>query len=225
VGDGKLARRRTMKTRRREWTFAAILVLVMGCSVQGDGVAETRATSTVEVEIEEAAGDEVQEEVELGEGGGEEQTALDVAKERVLGALGDRWPENERRAWVVDGPQGVVFVRAAIEGAYPGTGVAALVYDPETERTYGRRGEHGIARLVQERGWLQESRLADRELIQVVHQAQFDGILIIAEPVVEPLEGGGVRVVLPSLTMRGDPNITYGVELREEGEEVVERLD
>jgi hypothetical protein len=143
---------------------------------------------------------------------------LDLAVERARGALASEGGAAE--VSVLDGPEGTRIVRAAIPGAYPGTGVAALIYDPRSGKTYGKHGERNIAQLVQERGWLAR-RLPDAQLIRLVHEARFDGILQLANPVVEPGAGGGLRVVLPTVALGGEPLRTWIVELPDSGAEAV----
>jgi hypothetical protein len=121
---------------------------------------------------------------------------------------------------VVDGYDGLRIVRARHPEAYPGTGVAALIYDPATDRTHGKRGEHSLAVLLQSRGWI-ENRPPDDQLIRLVHEATFDGILILQGPIVEVAADGTLQVSLPAYTMRGDHDRTWIVSLPATGDETV----
>jgi hypothetical protein len=142
------------------------------------------------------------------------------AEARSRAALKAQRPDATIEVRVLDGPGGTKIVRARDPAASPGTGVAALVYDPETGETYGKHGERGLARLVQARGWL-DQRLPDAELIRLVHEARFDGVLILRDATVEAGEGGGLRVRLPVHTMRGDHRRTWIVTLPRDGDEAV----
>jgi hypothetical protein len=144
------------------------------------------------------------------------------AKARAEAALAAASPSATAEVRVLDGPGGTQIVRAVDPAAYPGTGVAALIYDPATDKTYGKRGEASVARLVQERGWL-DQRLPDADLIRLVHEARFDGLLMLGEASVEAADAGGLRVRLPVHGMDGAATHTWLVTLPAAGDEAVER--
>jgi hypothetical protein len=146
---------------------------------------------------------------------------LDAARERVRVALErmrrdpDAAIETSSRA----GPGGTGIVSARFSGAYPGTGVAALIYDPDSETTYGKRGERDLAALFQSRGWLDDP-LADSEVIELVHFGHYDGVLILQGERVERREDG-LRVTLPAHTMRSRLRATYVVDIPAKGDIVI----
>lgn len=150
------------------------------------------------------------------------KSGIEDAERRALDSLAAERPDAQLEVSVLAGPGGVQIVRARDPEAYPGTGVAALVYDPATGRTYGKRGEDSLASLLRSRGWIEE-RLADADLIRLVHEALFDGILILKDPTVEVTADGVLQVHLPAHTMRGDHDRTWIVTLPATGDETVSK--
>ena len=146
---------------------------------------------------------------------------MDAARERVRAALERtrRSPEASIEVHTRAGPGGTGIVRARFSDAYPGTGVAAVIYDPEGQLTYGKHGERDIAALFQRRGWLNDL-LTDSDIIELVHQGQYGGVLILEGERVERRESG-LRVILPSHTMRSRPRTTYVVDIPPEGDAII----
>jgi pyruvate/2-oxoglutarate dehydrogenase complex dihydrolipoamide acyltransferase (E2) component len=142
---------------------------------------------------------------------------LERARQRARDALAEQHPDAAIEVAALPGPGGVQIVRARDPKARPGSGVAALIYDPDTGATYGKRGERDLAELVRARGWLVKP-LPEADLIKLVHEAQFDGVLILRDAAVDPAPGGGLRVILPVHTMRGALRRTWIVTLPESGE-------
>lgn len=99
------------------------------------------------------------------------------------------------------GPLKTTVVRAAIQDAYPGSGVARVVV--WNGRTYGKRGERDLADLARERGWLKKAPDA-AALARLVGDAQFDGLLAIDEAAA-PAAATGKEGLSLSFTRRTFP--------------------
>lgn len=149
-------------------------------------------------------------------------TPLDAAKARCVAAVQAENAQAIPETDVLDGPGQIKIVRARDPKAYPGTGVCALVFDPTDGKTYGKRGEHSIASLMQARGWLAgDTRLPDADLIKLVHQARFDGLIILKGESVKAGADGAVQILLPQLSMQGDLQRTWIVNVPPSGDETV----
>lgn len=86
------------------------------------------------------------------------------------------------------GPQGTTILMAAVEDAYPGSGVwRAVFYDGQS---WGTHGQKPLAELVRARGWL---AAPPPELIAIVDAALFEGMGGFSEAAVEQA-GGGLRL-------------------------------
>jgi hypothetical protein len=78
------------------------------------------------------------------------------------------------------GALGTTVVMAAIEGAYPGTGVARVVLD-EANVPYGVLGDKSLADLARARGWLDKP--PDQEaFLRLVNDTLFNGVAILVAP-------------------------------------------
>lgn len=100
------------------------------------------------------------------------------------------------------GALGTTVVRVAIRDAYPGSGVARVVL--WKGRSYGVRGEHDLAELVRERGWLKHAP-ETAGFVRLVGDAQFDGLLAVDEAVPPTLQVGKGALSL-SLVRRTFPS-------------------
>jgi hypothetical protein len=78
------------------------------------------------------------------------------------------------------GALGLTVVRAAIRGAYPGTGVVSVLMDARGI-TYGTNGEKSLGDLARVRGWLVAPPEA-QAFLRLVNDAQFNGAGILTAP-------------------------------------------
>src|SRR5581483_232075 len=82
-------------------------------------------------------------------------------------------------------------VRAFARGAYPGTGVFAVLLDADGT-TYGRHGSQDFADLVRARGWLAKAPEA-ATLVRLANAALWENLLQVDEsepPVISKKDGG-----------------------------------
>ena len=81
------------------------------------------------------------------------------------------------------GPADVTIVGAAIEHAYPGTGVLRVLVD-RSDVSYGKNGDKTFADFVRGMKWLDSPPPVD-DFIRLLNDAQYDGI--VALEAVSPL--------------------------------------
>lgn len=87
-------------------------------------------------------------------------------------------------------PASLSIVRAMAKGAYPGTGVYAVLLDADGT-TYGKRGAKDLADLVRARGWLEKPPEAD-VLVRLANAALYDNLLAVDDsepPVIAKRDG------------------------------------
>lgn len=77
-------------------------------------------------------------------------------------------------------PLGLWYVTAAVEHAYPGSGIARVLID-EQGVTYGRHGEKDLADLVRARGWLVKDTPDAMTLRKLVDLALFEGVVMTVD--------------------------------------------
>jgi hypothetical protein len=88
----------------------------------------------------------------------------------------DSGPGADIKTWAHPGPLDLVEVTAALEGAYPGSGVARVLIDDQGV-TYGIHGDKDFADLCRARGWLGTAALPDaRTLLKLVDTTNFEGV-------------------------------------------------
>jgi hypothetical protein len=119
---------------------------------------------------------------------------VDKSQAQAKHALLETYPDAAKmvvRQDVLESAFGLKLVRAIAEGAYPGSGVAAVLLDPATGVTYGAHGESDLADLARARGWLKKAPDA-AELVKLVNAGQYAGLLIIdaQAPTVETTAAG-----------------------------------
>jgi hypothetical protein len=128
--------------------------------------------------------------------------AVARAQARLREALAHEAEAAKRpiKTGVAVGPLGGLVVTAAIEGAYPGTGVARTVVLRGT--SWGARGEHDLADLARDSGWLERPPVDERAFAELVNAAQFDGLLALDEGHPPKLARGGGGLVLTLVRRR-----------------------
>lgn len=103
------------------------------------------------------------------------------------------------------GPCGTTIVRARAEGAYPGSGILAVLVDDKDGTTYGRHGAKDLADLVRARGFLEKPPAA-ADLVRLADVAFFEAVVMhddrARKPTAEKTETGlvlkFVRAFMPS---------------------------
>ena len=74
------------------------------------------------------------------------------------------------------GPEGLTVIMAAIENAYPGSGVLRVLID-DAGTTYGVHGEKDFADLVRARKWLGDAPLPSADTLErLVDYCNFEGV-------------------------------------------------
>lgn len=116
---------------------------------------------------------------------GETPSAVEKA---LRAALAGESGAKTAEARMDPGPLGLRVVTVAIPDAYPGTGVRRAVVDG-TGRAYGRHLERGLADLARDAGWL-DSPPAPADLVRVLNNTDFDGLLIADDPAVTRVADG-----------------------------------
>jgi hypothetical protein len=74
-----------------------------------------------------------------------------------------------------EGPLGTTIVRAFAKGAYPGSGVRAVLLEAREGVTYGRHGQKDLAVLVH------AQKAGTPDLLKLVSVAFFEGLLMVDE--------------------------------------------
>ncbi len=88
------------------------------------------------------------------------------------------------------GPVGLTVITAAIEHAYPGSGVMRVLID-DNGVTYGVHGEKDFAELVRARKWLGDGALPEAAILQrLVDVAFFEGVAIWMDAPAPKVERG-----------------------------------
>ena len=132
---------------------------------------------------------------------------LDAGLERAAARIrGQLQPEAARLDKPIKGdapavgPVGTRIVRARIDGAYPGTGVATILVTADGD-SWGKRGERDVADLMRRLGWLKTAPAA-KTFMAVLNQAEYDGMLL--------WNAETVRIEL----QRSDPSLHVAFERR-----------
>lgn len=96
---------------------------------------------------------------------------LSETLDRLRGQLSKDFPGQTIKTTATQGPQDLVFLKAWVVDAYPGSGVfAAIAYQ---QQSYGIHGDLSLADLMRRRGWIDAP---PPELAQIVDVGHFEGM-------------------------------------------------
>jgi hypothetical protein len=97
--------------------------------------------------------------------------------EKLKSMLADEAKGSAIKKLEQPGPADVVVIGAAIDKAYPGTGVLRVLVD-RSDVSYGRNGEKTFADFARAMKWLETPPPVD-DLLRLLNDAQYDGVVVL----------------------------------------------
>jgi len=101
---------------------------------------------------------------------------LSETLDRLRGQLSKDFPGQTIKTTATQGPQDLVFLKASVVDAYPGSGVFSVI--TYQQQSYGIHGDLSLADLIRSRGWVDAP---PPELVNIVDVGHFEGMGVLQE--------------------------------------------